>query len=90
MNTVTINAHKQRNVATIDIPGAFLNAYNHKPSCSSETPLLNSWSKLTQIYTANILSTIKTTTLSYVKLSKAIYRLLKSALLFYKIFVADL
>jgi hypothetical protein len=30
MITATINAHKQCNVATIDIPGAFLNAYNDK------------------------------------------------------------
>jgi hypothetical protein len=30
MITATINAHKQCNIATIDIPGAFLNAYNNK------------------------------------------------------------
>jgi hypothetical protein len=28
--TATIDAHERRNVATIDIPGAFLNAYNDK------------------------------------------------------------
>jgi hypothetical protein len=30
MITATIHAHKCRNVATIDIPGAFLHAYNDK------------------------------------------------------------
>jgi hypothetical protein len=30
MITATIDAYEQRNVATIDIPGAFLNAYNDK------------------------------------------------------------
>ena len=30
MITITINAHERRTVATIDIPGAFLNAYNDK------------------------------------------------------------
>jgi hypothetical protein len=28
--SATINAHKGCNVATINIPGAFLNAYNNK------------------------------------------------------------
>ncbi len=30
MITATINAHERCNVPTIDIPGAFLNAYNDK------------------------------------------------------------
>ena len=30
MITAAIDAHKQCNIATIDLPGAFLNAYNDK------------------------------------------------------------
>jgi hypothetical protein len=34
MITATIDAHERRDVATIDIPGAFLNTYNNKETFS--------------------------------------------------------
>jgi hypothetical protein len=84
MITATINDHKQRNVATIDIPGAFLHAYNDK-----ETFMLlkGRLVKLMvqvdpQLYQKFVIHDKNNQALLYVKLSKAIYGLLKSALLF--------
>ncbi len=92
MITATINAHEQRDVATIDIPGAFLNAYNDK-----ETFMLlkGCLAKLMiqvdpNLYQKYIIYDKYNQALLYVKLSKAIYGLLKSALLFYKKISADL
>jgi hypothetical protein len=61
-----------------------------KPSCSSKAALPNSWFKSTQICTKIYYLRRKNQALLYVKLSKAIYGLLKSALLFYNKIVADL
>jgi hypothetical protein len=92
MITTAINAHEQRNVATIDIPGAFLNTYNNK-----ETFMLlkGRLAKLMvqvdpQLYCKFVIYNKNNQALLYVKLSKAIYGLLKSTLLFYKKFVKDL
>jgi hypothetical protein len=84
MITATIDAHKQRDVATIDIHGAFLNAYNDK-----ETFMLLK-GRLAELmvqvnpnlYQKYIIYDKNNQTLLYVKLFKAIYGLLKSALLF--------
>ena len=86
MITATIDAHERRDVATIDIPGAFFNAYNDK-----ETFMLLR-GRLAELmvqvdpnlYRKYIIYNKNDQALLYVKLSKAIYGLLKSALLFYK------
>jgi hypothetical protein len=92
MITTAIDAHERRNVATIDIPGAFLHAYNNK-----ETFMLlkGHLAKLMvqvdpQLYRKFIIYDKNNQALLYLKLSKVIYGLLKSALLFYKKFVEDL
>ncbi len=92
MITATIDAHEQCDVPTIDIPGAFLNAYNDK-----ETFMLlkGCLAKLMvqvdpNLYRKYIIYDKSNQALLNVKLSKAIYGLLKSALLFYKKIVADL
>ncbi len=92
MITATIDAHKQRDVATIDIPGAFLNAYNNKETfmllkgCLAKL-MVQVDPNLDQKY---VIYDKNNQALLYVKLSKAIYGLLKSALLFYKKIVANL
>ncbi len=92
MITAAIDAHEQCDVATIDIPGAFLHAYNDK-----ETFMLlkGRLAKLMvqvnlQLYQKFVIHDKNNQALLYVKLSKAIYGLLKSALLFYRKFVKDL
>ena len=65
MITATIDAHERRDIASTSRVRSSTHTMIKKPSCSSEAALLNSWSKSTQIYIANILSTIKTTKLSY-------------------------
>jgi hypothetical protein len=92
MITAAIDAHEQRDIATIDIPGAFLNICNDK-----ETFMLLK-GRLTKLmvqvdpnlYQKYIIYDKNNQALLYVKLSKAIYKLLKSAILFYKKFVANL
>ncbi len=90
--SATIDAHKGCDVATINIPGAFLNAYNNK-----ETIMLlkGRLAKLMvqiepQLYCKYIIHNSKNQPLPYVKLTKIITALLKSALLFYQKFVKDL
>jgi hypothetical protein len=92
MITATIDAHKCRNVATIDIPGAFLHVYNGK-----DTFLLlrvHLAELMVQVnpalYPKYIIYGKNNKPHLYIKLSKAIYGLLKSAVLIYKKFVADL
>jgi hypothetical protein len=86
MITAAIDAHKQRNVATIDIPGAFLHAYNNKEAIMLLRGRLAEIMVQVdvQIYRKYVIYDKNNQALLYVKLSKAIYGLLKSALLFYK------
>jgi hypothetical protein len=92
MITATIDAHKCHDVATIDIPRAFLHAYNDKDTfmllCGFLTELMVQVNPA--LYCKYVIYGKNNEPLLYVKLSKAIYGLLKSALLFYKKFVADL
>jgi hypothetical protein len=90
--SATIDAHKGCDVPTINISGAFLNAYNNK-----ETIMLlkGCLTKLMvqvnpQLYCKYIIHDSKNQPLLYVKLMKLIYGLLKSALLFYQKFVDNL
>jgi hypothetical protein len=92
MITAAIDAHKQCNVATIDIPGAFLNAYNDKKTIML---LKGRLAKLMvqadpQLYRKYVIYDRKNQALLYVELTKALYGRLKSALLFYKKFVINL
>jgi hypothetical protein len=92
MITAIINAHEQCNVATINILGAFLHAYNDKEACML---LKGRLAKLMvqvdpQHYQKFVIHDKNNQALLYVKLLKAIYGLLKSALLFYRKFVKDL
>jgi hypothetical protein len=91
MITATIDAHKCRNIATVDILGAFLHAYNDK-----ETFMLlhdHLAELMVQVdpalYCKYVTYGKNNKPLLYIKLSKAIYGLLRSALLFYKKFVDD-
>jgi hypothetical protein len=83
--SATIDAHKGRDAATIDIPGAFLNAYNDKKmimllkGCLAELMVQVD----PQLYRKYIIHDSKNQPLLYIKLTKATYGLLKSALLFY-------
>ncbi len=88
----TIDAHEQCNVATINISGAFLNTYKDKDTIMLLKGCLD---KLIvqvdpHLYCKYIIHDKKNQPLLYVKLTKAIYGLLKSALLFYRKFFNDL
>jgi hypothetical protein len=93
MITATIDAHECWDVATVDIPGAFLRTYYDKDTFML---LRRCHAKLMvqvdpALYKKNMSSMEKNDkVLLYIKLSKAIYGLLKSALLFYKKFVDNL
>jgi hypothetical protein len=83
--SATTDSHEGRDVATINISGALLNAYNDK-----ETIMLmkGRLAKLMvqvnpQLYHKYVIHDSKNQPLLYVKLTKAIYGLLKSAFLFY-------
>jgi hypothetical protein len=90
--SATIDTHERHAIATINIPGAFLNAYNDKEMIML---LKGCLTKLMvqvdpQLYCKYIVHIGKNQLLLYVKLTKAIYGLLKSAILFYQKFVEDL
>ena len=84
--TSAIEAHQGRDVAVIDLPNAFLNADNN------EQTLMLLKGKLEelmvqidpQLYQKYIITSSKGEPMLYVCLSKALYGLLQSALLFYK------
>ena len=84
--TSTIDAHQGRDVATADMPGAYLHTDNNQ-----ETIMLLR-GKLAELmvrvepslYRKFITTNAKGEAMLYVKLSKALYGLLQSALLYYK------
>jgi hypothetical protein len=84
--TAVIDAHEQCNIATIDIPGAFLHAYNDKEMFMLLKGRLAELMVQVdpQLYRKFVIHNKNNQALLYVKLSKAIYGLLKSALLFYR------
>jgi hypothetical protein len=92
MIIATIDAHEHHKVVTINILGAFLHAYNNK-----ETFMLlrGHLAKLMvqidpALYCKYVTYGKNNEPLQYVKLSKAIYCLMRNGLLFYKKFVDDL
>ena len=84
--TSTIEAHQGRAVAVADLPNAFLNAFNN------EQTLILLKGKLAELmvqinpklYRKYIITSVKGEPMLYVRLSKALCRLLQSALLFYR------
>jgi hypothetical protein len=90
--TAIIDTHEGHDVACFDIPGAFLHANVDKDI----TMVLKD--RLTELmvqaapnlYRKYITVDKKGTAILYTKMQKALYRLLRSALLFYKKLVADL
>jgi hypothetical protein len=92
MITATINARKRRDIATVNIPGTFLHTYNDKDTfmllCGHLAKLMVQVDPA--LYRKYVIYGKNDKALLCVKLSKAIYGLLKSALLFYKKFVDNL
>ena len=88
----TIFAHENRDVATCDIPGAFLQADNldyvlmHLDGILAELMVQVAPS----LYCKYVTSNAKGKPILYVQLEKAVYGMMKSALLFYRKLVADL
>ena len=84
--TSVIDAHEKRDVAIVDIPGAFLNTKN------DEDILMCLRGKLVELmvrmnpklYRPHVRIGHKGVPILYVKLNKALYGLLRAALLFYK------
>ena len=91
MITSAIEAHEECDVAIIDIPGEFLHAltdediYMLLPSTLAELTVMVDPSLYHQYITYNS----KGQALLYVKMNKALYGRLKSALQFYKKFCSD-
>ena len=90
--TGVIEAHEERDTTTCDIPGAFLHADN------DETVLMLLRGKLAELlvkvdpklYRKYVITLRKGILMLYVKLSKALYGMLRSALLFYKKLASEL
>eukprot|EP00956_Cyclotella_meneghiniana_P042119 scaffold248363_cov77-Cyclotella_meneghiniana.AAC.2 len=86
MMTGAINAHEKRDVATLDIPGAFLN------TLTDELIIMVLKGKLCElmcqvdpkVYRRYVTKDRKGTPILYVQLYKSVYGLLRSALLFYR------
>jgi competence protein ComGC len=90
--TAVIDAHKGRNVACFGIPGAFLNADINKDIIMVLKGRLAELmvQVAPNLYRKYITVDRKGTAILYVKMQKALYELLRSALLFYNKLVADL
>jgi hypothetical protein len=90
--TAVIDAHEGHNVACFDIPGAFLHAdINKDITMVLKGRLAELMVQVApNLYRKYITVDRKGTAILYVKMQKALYGLLRSALLFYKKLVADL
>ena len=88
----TIFAHEQRDVATCDIPGAFLHADNPDYVIMRLDGILaEQMAKVAPtIYRKYITTNKNGKPVLYVQVEKAVYGMMKSALLFYLKLVADL
>ena len=89
--TAVIDAHKGRNVACFGIPGAFLNADINKDIIMVLKGRLAELmvQVAPNLYRKYITVDRKGTAILYVKMQKALYGLLRSALLFYNKLVAE-
>ncbi len=90
--TAVIDAHKERDVACFDIPGAFLHTDLDKDiTMILKGRLAELMVKVaSNLYRKYISVDAKGSAILYVKMQKAIYGLLRSALLFYKKLVSNL
>lgn len=90
--TVIIDAKEGRDVATVDITGAYLHAVNdHDVHMILEGKLAELMELVApHIYRKHITTNHKGQPILYVRLHKALYGILKSALLFYKKLSGDL
>ena len=90
--TAVIDAHKEHDVACFDIPGAFLHADSDKDiTMILKGRLAELMVKVApNLYRKYISVDAKGSAILYVKMQKAIYGLLRSALHFYKKLVSDL
>ena len=93
--SAVIDAHERRCVATFDIPGAFLNADCDENDDEVIMILRGRLAELMVQVAPNMYRKFITvdgrgTPILYVKMEKAMYGLLKSALLFYRLLVSDL
>jgi hypothetical protein len=88
----TVYAHEKRDVATCDIPGAFLQADNPDYVLMRLDGILAELmvKVAPSLYRKYITTNAKGKSVLYVKLEKAVYGMMKSALLFYRKLVADL
>jgi hypothetical protein len=84
MITATIDAHEQRDIATIDIPGAHssMPTMTRRRLCSLKAASPSSWSKWTRNYTTKLLSTTKTIKHSYMLNYQRQYTVFSRALSF--------
>jgi hypothetical protein len=84
--TAAIEAHEERHVAVLDIPGAYLHTETDEEVIMVlEGPLAEIMVKVApRLYQKYITTNSKGEALLYVKMQKALYGLLRSALLFYK------
>ena len=87
-----IAAHERRHVGTMDLPGAFLHADNDSFVIMKMTGKLAELMVKTapNIYRKYIIEDSTGKPILYVQLQKALYGMLKSALLFYRKLVSDL
>ena len=92
MITSAIEAHEERDVAIIDIPGAFLHALTDEESymilCGPLAELMAMIEP--SLYCQYITHNSKDQALFYMKTNKALYGLIKSALQFHKKFCTDI
>ena len=88
----TIFAHEGRHVATCDIPGAFLHADNPDYVIMRLDGILAELMVKVEpsIYRKYITTNAKGKPILYVQVEKAVYGMMKSALLFYRKLIADL
>jgi hypothetical protein len=88
----TIFAHEGRDVATCNIPGAFLQANNPDYVLMRLDGILSELmvTIASNIYRKYITTNAKGKPVLYVQLEKVLYEMMKSALLFYQKLVADL
>jgi hypothetical protein len=88
----TISAHEQRNVATCDIPSAFLQANNpdYVLICLDGILAELMVTIAPNIHRKYITVNTKGKPVQYIQLEKALYGMMKSAQLFYRKLVADL
>ena len=93
--TAAIDAHEERDIATIDIPNAFVQT---RLENDSDKAIMRMRGKLAEllvkvapnIYTKYVTVNAKGETVLYVQLLNALYGIMKAALLFYLRFVKDL